>query len=123
MDKWKLQGTWQAVRAEMDGREAPNADIERFQIMIKGDTLTFLPDNRSSLFALDQGKLPKTIDLTPNSGPAKGKKLSAGIYRLEGTELYLCLNNVSDDARPSQFKTLPGDGMRLLVLKKLKDQQ
>jgi uncharacterized protein (TIGR03067 family) len=122
-DKDRLQGLWQAVKGEINGHEAAKAELQLFQIHIKDNVMTFLPDHRSATFELDMRKLPKTIDLVPNDGPAKGTKLPAGIYSLNGDEFTVCLNNGSESDRPSEFKTLPEDYLRVIVLQRVKTQE
>jgi uncharacterized protein (TIGR03067 family) len=122
-DKDRLQGLWQAIKGEAHGHETTKAELQVFQIRIKDNVMTFLPDNRSSTFELDASKKPKTIDFIPNDGPAKGMKVPAGIYSLNGDELILCLNNGDAPGRPSEFKTRPGGDLRLLVLQRVKARE
>jgi uncharacterized protein (TIGR03067 family) len=123
-DRARLQGLWQAVKLQLQGTDAPEEAVKSFRVRIKGDKMIFNPDaeNRVSVFELILGQKPRGIDLTPTDGPARGKKLPAGIYSVEGDELKLCLNKEGTaKGRPTEFKTGPGDGFALLVLKRVKE--
>jgi uncharacterized protein (TIGR03067 family) len=113
-----IQGTWVAVSAEVDGKEAPAEAIKDFTLVITADKLIFNPkgENRQTSYKLDPAKMPKAIDLTPLDGPAKGKAMKS-IYRLDGDRLTLCLQNSDGDA-PTEFATKANSGLRLLVLKR-----
>ena len=113
-----IQGTWTAVSAEQDGKEAPAEAIKDFTLIVTADKLTFNPtgENRQSSYKLDPSKTPKEIELTPLDGPAKGKPMK-NIYRLDGDRLTLCLQN-GDGAAPAEFATKADSGLRLLVLKR-----
>ena len=80
-DKEGLQGLWQAVELEANGKKAPAEAVKAFQIRIKGDAITFNPaaENREHAFALHPDAKPKAMDLTPGDGPAKGKTLPCAI--------------------------------------------
>jgi uncharacterized protein (TIGR03067 family) len=122
-DREKLQGLWQAVHLEYQGKKAPPKEVEMFVIRIKGDKLTFGPgaDDRTSTFFLDPTKKPKAMDLRPEDGPAKGKRLPVAIYAIEGDTLKLCLDKEDKGGgRPKEFKTRAGDGLALLVFKRVK---
>jgi RNA polymerase sigma factor (sigma-70 family) len=120
-----LQGTWIAVRIERSGKEAPAEMLKDFKVVIKGDKMTIWPgrDDRISTIKLNPSKSPKWMDNTPHEGPAKGKSLPA-IYELKGDTLKMCFDNegVSDE-RPREFKSTPGSGLCLFVLKKEKKEE
>jgi uncharacterized protein (TIGR03067 family) len=117
-DLGRLQGTWVAISAEADGRKAPKEAVKGFKIFIKANRIMFTPetDKRESSFKLDVSKRPKEIVITPLDGPHKGQP-QHGLYSLEKGCLKLCINN-EKDRRPTEFVTTPGDGLRLLVLKR-----
>lgn len=124
-DKEGLQGLWQAVALEVNGQKAPAEAVKAFQIQIKGDQLVFNPatDNRKHTFALDPAAKPKTMDLTPADGPAKGKRLPCAIYKVDGDKLSICLDKEGKAGkRPTEFKTAAGDGCVLITLERVKDK-
>ena len=117
-----LQGTWTAVVVERNGQKAPEEVLKNFKVVFKGNKMVINPnsDNRTSTFKLDSTKKPKWMDTSPEQGPAKGKSLPA-IYELDGDTLKVCFDNEGvSDKRPSEFKTTPGSGLALFVLKREK---
>jgi uncharacterized protein (TIGR03067 family) len=117
-----LQGTWTAVIVERNGQKAPQEVLKNFKVVIEGDKMIINPDsdNRTSTFKLDPSKKPKAMDNTPEQGPKKGVGLPT-IYELEGDTLKICFDNEGvSDKRPTEFKTTPGSGLALFVLKREK---
>src|SRR4051812_837617 len=89
-DKKKIQGLWQAVALEKNGKKAPDEVVSKFQVVIMGDKLVFNPDteNREATFVLDVKAKPKAMNLTAGDGPLKGKKQPYAIYKLEGRQAH-----------------------------------
>ncbi|HEY3789245.1 MAG TPA: TIGR03067 domain-containing protein [Urbifossiella sp.] len=121
-DKESIQGLWQAIDLEANGKKAPAEAVKSFQVRVKDDSLVFSPDtdNRKHAFTLLPDAKPKALDLTPFDGPAKGKKLSCAIYKLEGDTLTICLDKKDGSKRPKEFKTEDGDGFALIKLERVK---
>jgi uncharacterized protein (TIGR03067 family) len=125
-DKEALQGLWQGVEMEADGRKAPAAALKEFQIRFAGDQIVFTPatDPRKHSFAIDPEAKPKAMDLTAGDGPKKGQKLPCAIYKLDGDKLTICLDKEGTAGkRPTEFKTAAGDGFALIVLERVKDKK
>src|SRR5258707_10497339 len=82
----KLLGTWNVVTAGTAAKQRPSEGHWVFEktriILYRGQD--FLDGHM--IYAFDTSKEPKTIDLTPDRGPAKGKTLK-GIYALDGDKL------------------------------------
>jgi uncharacterized protein (TIGR03067 family) len=117
-----LQGTWTAVVVERNGQMAPKEVLQDFTVVFEGNKMIINPnsDNRTSTFKLDPTKKPKWMDNSPEQGPAKEKSLPA-IYELDGDTVKICFDNEGvSDKRPSEFKTTPGSGRALFVLKRQK---
>ena len=63
----KLQGTWKVSKAVKEGEPETAARIEKMQIAILGDKITFKPENKEDKeevmrFSVDPTKKPATID-------------------------------------------------------------
>ena len=67
-------------------------------------------------FTSDASKSPKTIDYFNTAGTNKGKSQS-GIYEFDGELLKFCIAGPGN-ARPTEFKSEPGDGRTLTVWKR-----
>ena len=125
-DKQTLQGLWQAIELEANGQKAPAEVVKAFRIQIKGDQLVFNPasENRKHAFAIDPEAKPKAMDLTPADGPGKGQRLPCAIYKLDGDKLSVCLDKEGQSGkRPTEFKTVDGDGFALIILERAKDKR
>lgn len=122
-DKEKLEGLWQGVAVERNGRLDPDEQVKQFQIRFKGDKIVFNPEgeNREHSFEIDPLAQPKAMDLIPGDGPAKGKRLPFAIYRLDGDKLMICIDKEGETGkRPREFKTTAGDGLGLVTLERVK---
>jgi uncharacterized protein (TIGR03067 family) len=117
-DKEPLQGAWQVVATEFDGRSvSPDTLKERqivfaenkFKVVVSGET------KRTLTFKLDPAKSPKHIDIV---NPEK-EETAFGIYALEKDELKLCYGEPGDK-RPTEFDSPAGKRIFLITLKREK---
>lgn len=122
----KLQGSWSVVSAERDGMKAPEDEIKKTTLVIKGDKLIALktenspkPEEKTTemTFTLDPTKNPKWIDVTYTSGERKDES-SQGIYELKDDTLKICMSRAA--TRPTEFETKPESQRHLMVLKREK---
>jgi uncharacterized protein (TIGR03067 family) len=114
-----LDGDWEIVSVTHDGKQEPPQDAKPV-LTIKGDTITFKvkDESHTGTIKVDASKTPKTIDLTPDDGPEKGKTI-LGIYELKGDELRICHGEAGKD-RPTEVSSKEGSGLSLAVLKRVK---
>jgi uncharacterized protein (TIGR03067 family) len=114
----KLQGTWQLVSAETDGKPAPEETIKKVKVVIQGakHTVYFGEEviAKEIAFQIDPSADPKTVDDTLPDG-----KMIHGIYELDGDTLTSCVAAV-DKERPTEFVSKPGTGHTLRVFKREK---
>jgi uncharacterized protein (TIGR03067 family) len=121
-DKEKLQGTWQAVSGEREGKDDPEAaqhslvfDGEKF--MIKRGDQVFV----QGTFKIDASKSPKTMDIDITEGPDKIKdKTAQAIYALDGDNLTWCVAEPGSAERPEKLATKEGAKHMLVKLKREK---
>ena len=116
----KVQGTWQLVSAETDGKEAPAEQVRKVRVVIKGDRHTvFFGDQavaKEVLFKLDPAKTPRAVDdLLP------GGKRILGIYEVDGDTLRSCVAPAGKD-RPTRFSAESGSGHTLRVFRRVPDR-
>jgi uncharacterized protein (TIGR03067 family) len=118
----KLHGTWEAAKAERDGKPAEDVvgnrltfKDGRFQIHSKDGKLLY-----EGTFRVDPGSKPAAFDFEHSEGTLKGK-VWKGIYMLEGDTLTTCDNAPNlDKARPSEFQAKADSGYILITFKKVK---
>jgi uncharacterized protein (TIGR03067 family) len=99
-----LQGTWNIHAATLAARDHID-DFAGMKLVVKGTdyTITLPGNDDKGALKLDETKSPKHIDLTTRKdGPFKGRNL-AGIYKLDGDTVLLCLNSEKPE-RPSKFE-------------------
>jgi uncharacterized protein (TIGR03067 family) len=113
----KLQGTWQLVSVETEGK-APSADlIKTVRVVISGSKHTVHVGDQSPAkdipFTIDPTATPKeTTDTLPDGMTIKG------IYELDGDTLKSCVAPPGKD-RPTEFEGKGGNTLR--VFKRVKD--
>jgi uncharacterized protein (TIGR03067 family) len=117
-ERTKLEGTWTAVSAQRDGKDA--AELvghrlelagERFRISAQGTTLY------AGTYAIDPAPQPPHIDFRHDTGQAVGQTWQ-GVYWLEGRTLSIC-DNAADPAkpRPKELAAAAGSGHVLIVFR------
>jgi uncharacterized protein (TIGR03067 family) len=111
----KVQGTWQLVASETDGKKMPEHQVKKIRVTIAGDrhTVTFdgKPVAAKVKFTLDPTTTPKSSEDSLEQEPHNGKKIR-GIYLLEGDKLTSCVAAI-DAPRPTDFTAKPGSGRSL----------
>jgi uncharacterized protein (TIGR03067 family) len=114
----ELQGTWQIISGEANGKPAPEAAIKDIKWIIKDKTVTIQTADGPAVkltLKLDPAQKIKAIDLT-NS---ERKETIRGIYDLKKETLRLCLGAPGED-RPRAFATRDNLKVVLFVLKRIK---
>jgi uncharacterized protein (TIGR03067 family) len=115
------QGTWQCTSSEAGGIKAPFEMVISIQRVVKGDHVEWKRDGKNfagTTVEFDPTTKPKTIDVIPDGGNAKGKRV-LGIYKLEGDDLTICMAGVDQD-RPKEFDASKGSKRTLMTFKREK---
>ncbi len=114
----KLEGTWQLVSAETDGKRLPDEQAKQIRVVIQGGKHTVYfgekPLAEGVPFKIDPSKKPTQVeDTLPD-----GRKVR-GIYQLDGDTLRSCVA-APDKERPTKFTGKAGSGYTLRVFKRVK---
>jgi uncharacterized protein (TIGR03067 family) len=114
----KLQGNWNIVSLEVDGRTMSAPSLGGARIAIQGDHFTSIGMGATyeGTIALDPAASPKAFSLNFTSGPEKGNA-NLGIYELKGDTWRICLATRGPN-RPQTFAAAPGTGIALEVLQR-----
>ena len=123
-DEELLQGLWQAVSLEANGKQAPEEEVKNFQLLFRDDKLVVKAkqeQDREYAYAIDQQASPKALDLIRGDGPTKGERTPCAIYELTGDKLVICIDEYGKlGKRPTKFKTEADDGTSLFTLERRK---
>jgi RNA polymerase sigma factor (sigma-70 family) len=121
-DKDLLQGSWKVLGGKINDKDVSADELKEItmnNLVFKGDKLIarFEAD-----YKLDQGKMPKEIDVTPLDGPPGEKgETFRGLYELKGDDLKIGINGPGA-ARPKNF-----DDARemhiLIIMKRVKAEK
>src|SRR5437867_2281585 len=120
-DQDAMQGKWVVASFTFDGKPRPEDYYKDLRLEIKGDKylITQGDEIASRTFKLDPAKKPKTMDITYDDGPNKGKTNHA-IYALEGDILTICRHQQPGMERPKDFAAEAGSDRALIKWKRVK---
>jgi uncharacterized protein (TIGR03067 family) len=113
------QGTWLVTSFVSDGTEAAPEIVNSIRRVVKGDHVVWKRDGKNfagTTVELDPDAAPKTIDVIPDGGKSRGKRV-LGIYKLDGDILTICMAGVDQD-RPKEFDARKGSGRTLMTFKR-----
>lgn len=122
----KLQGQWVGTALEVNGEKAPEEDAKAFRMTITSDEIILMTCKgdrcieRKKKYTLDTSKSPMWINLTTLDGQEKGTT-QLSIFSLGKDELKLCTAAFpkASAERPTEFKTIAGDGMLVVVVRRV----
>ncbi len=116
-DKAKLQGAWVTVSLVDKGTAEKEGKVKMLKLIFKGDKYIYQlgATTFTATFKLDATAKPRSIDVTFEEGPIKGKTMKA-IYALDGDELKIC----GGDKRPTEFTATKEAGTILFTFKREK---
>lgn len=97
-----LVGTWNIVAAQRNGRAVPQAP----KVMTIAPNSLTIEERVFTQVRLDPTSNPRRIDLAT----ADIERPLRGIYKRDGDRLRMCLMEVEDSLRPTDFTTAENDG-------------
>jgi uncharacterized protein (TIGR03067 family) len=119
----KLEGAWQVVGHETEGKATNEEFWRTVQFFFKGNQLTFKGDDILSkkvariTLVIDPSTTPRVIDMRIVEGEFKGTTLE-GVYELKGDDLKICFRNDAMKNRPTDFSTKQDANLVLFTLKR-----
>ncbi len=114
-----FQGEWKVVEFIRGGRADGAEELERENVVVKGDLFTFTHTKVEMVtFILDPKASPARIDFTKIGPPKQGAEM-LGIYKLEGNKLTI-IASFDGDERPKNFKSADGPRICTFVLERVK---
>jgi RNA polymerase sigma factor (sigma-70 family) len=113
-----LQGDWQVVAVEQDGRVLPRDQFPYTSLRIRDDFILHergLDRLLKVRFRLHPEQRPKAMDMEPEGHPGD---IYNAIYALEGDTLTIC--RPDDATRPTEFASSPGSKVLLYTAKRIR---
>jgi uncharacterized protein (TIGR03067 family) len=120
-ERARHQGIWAVTSSIRDGEPASAEVVASIRRVVEGDHVVWKRDGKNfagTRFEIDPTKTPRTIDLLPDGGPNRDKRV-LGIYKLDGEDLTICIADVGQP-RPSGFEAKPGSKQTLQTFKRVK---
>jgi uncharacterized protein (TIGR03067 family) len=121
IDLENIQGEWQAVWLEDDGRIIPAAKVKKTTVTISGESYTLHQGDHAFsgvITRIDPSAKPAAIDFLRGRGLDRPGKSYRGIYLLEGDELSVCVAPPGK-ARPMEIDSRRGTGYWLYLLRRV----
>jgi uncharacterized protein (TIGR03067 family) len=118
-ERERHQGTWRVTSFVSDGAEAPPEVAGKMSRVVEGDHVVWKRDGNSfagTTVELDPARDPKALDVIPDGGKLKGKRV-LGIYKLDGDTLTICMA-APDQDRPTVFEAGKGSQRTLMTFKR-----
>ena len=120
-DRQQMAGKWQVVTVEIDGQKMTDTDARKYSVVNGNDGSWSLQEEGREIdkgtSSIDPTRSPKTIDLTPTTGDAKGK-VHLAIYELGEKTRKLCIAG-PDQPRPTEFSAKAGSEQILVTFERV----
>lgn len=104
-----LEGTWEMIRAEMAGEEAPELVVQKTQVeLLAGNYIVRFAGEVSDRGSYELGGTMEghTLTLRGEHGPNAGRTIPC-LYQIAGDRLRICYG--LDCVTPTDFATATGD--------------
>jgi len=133
-DADELQGSWDLQEIVVEGKPFPEhatgVKLTGVKFIFAKNTLTIVPPTQPSVswpkqtlrFTVHPQTKPKSIDTTNLDGTEKGRTI-AGIYRIEGDTLTLCIPTARGMGRPQDFEAKERSKLAVFTLHRAKSSR
>jgi uncharacterized protein (TIGR03067 family) len=114
-ERQRLQGSWELVSGEMDGKSLPADYVHRSQITFVGNTITLETPHQSrepivaSFARLDPTKAPREMHWIRTAGPNPRATMTA-IYEFRGDDEYRICFDPAGRRPPTELVSKEGTG-------------
>ena len=115
----KIQGTWQFIAHEMNGKSAPAEELKMMTITFTGNKWAVSAGDKvvqEGTHKFDPTKKPGHVDAVVTEGEDKGNKM-LGIFELKGDKMKVCFDPKGKE-RPKSFKA--GEGQMSATVERIK---
>jgi uncharacterized protein (TIGR03067 family) len=105
----KLQGTWQFIAHEMNGKAAPAEELKKMTITFTGNKWAVSVGDKvvqAGTHKFDPTKKPGQVDAVVTEGEDKGNTM-LGIYEMKGNKMAVCFDPKGKE-RPTMLKSKEG---------------
>jgi len=120
-ERARHQGTWAVVSLVREGQAASADIVGSIRRVVEEDHVVWRRDGKNfagTKFEVDPSKTPRAIDLIPDGGPARDRRV-LGIYRLDGDDLTICVADPGGP-RPSAFEAGTGSKQTLQTFRRVR---
>jgi uncharacterized protein (TIGR03067 family) len=114
-----IQGTWQFVAHEMNGKPTPREEVAKLKITFTGNKWTVREDGKvvqAGTHKFDPAKKPAQVDAVVTEGEGKGTTM-LGIYELKGNKMRVCFDPQGKE-RPTSFTAKTGQFLAIVQREK-----
>ena len=118
IEKW--QGAWRAVSMVKDGKSAPEGELTKIKLTVKGTDYHFQNGSFSEhgSYRFNASANPKELDIVVGEGADKGKIYKV-VYSIEGDQLVICVESANKN-RPKELSSNAGSGNVLETWRRMK---
>ena len=120
----KLQGNWEIVSEEVDGKATPKQDFKNIRVSIKGDVYRTEVDGKTTAqgtwkFVKTEGKTVAVDEVTESTDPAVNGTTPA-IYEWVNENSFRWCQHIDKGKRPTEFTAKKGSRQSIVEYRRIK---
>lgn len=119
----EMKGTWIPVEGMVEGQKLPENHLATTKLILNDGKYNVVvgEEKEDGTYKVDSSKKPVTVDITPVTGPNKGKMIPA-IIELSGDTMKVCYNLMGQD-RPKDFNSTATNKFVVMTYKRDKPKE